>query len=80
MRNDGGPAFPVTADVLCDHTSGTSVRLKGMSLRDAFAIAAVQGIVSTVDFNNLEDGEFCAPTCAATAYRLADAMLVERAK
>lgn len=80
MRNDGGPAFPVTADVLCDHTSGTSVRLKGMSLRDYFAAAAMQGLIAA-GFASVPEGETGDDTndyVAGRAYYIAEAMLVAR--
>jgi len=62
--NDGGPAFPRTgAD---GHTSPQS----GMSLRDYFAAAALQGM----DLNF----ELTAKTYATDAYAIADAMLKAR--
>jgi hypothetical protein len=59
--NDGGPAF--------GFASGDMVSL-GMTLRDYFAAAALQGM-------NL-DGEFSYETYAADAYLMADAMLKAR--
>jgi hypothetical protein len=71
--DDGGPAFPVTPPV--DETGRTAVGYPypdtGMSLRDWFAGQALVslpvrgGIVTPIDV-------------AADAYRIADAMLVER--
>ena len=62
--NDGGPAFPRTgAD---GHTSPQS----GMTLRDYFAAAALQGM--NLDFN------FSCTTYAMDAYLIADAMIRAR--
>lgn len=75
MKQDGGPAFPVTADVLCDHTSGTSVRLTGMTLRDYFAGQALTGLLA------VPNGPQSGPDMyARDAYTVADAMLAERAQ
>ncbi len=66
---DGGPAFPVewvTAD-------GSSCIYRGMSLRDWFAGQALSALV------RYDDGCFI-PSYATDAYRIADAMLAERAK
>lgn len=40
MKQDGGPAFPVTADVLCEYDFGKTTRLSGMTLRAYFAAHA----------------------------------------
>ena len=66
--NDGGPAFPRTgAD---GHTSPQS----GMTMRDYFAAAALQGLLSSIEPNQLWCGEDVAVTC----YRTADTMLKAR--
>lgn len=63
--NDGGPAFPRTgAD---GHTSPQS----GMSLRDYFAAAALQGLLASNENGNSQ-------LFSETSYRLADAMLKAR--
>ena len=63
--NDGGAAFPIVSDDLC---------ATGMSLRDYFAAAALQGLMaSTSEGYSYRDR-------ATDAYILADAMLAERAK
>lgn len=64
-KPDGGPAFPI-GDM---HGEG------GMSLRDYFAAAALQGVMSNPEcrVNN-------APLIAADVYLMADAMLAERQK
>jgi hypothetical protein len=66
--NDGGPAFP--AVTMHDALRG----MPGMTLRDCFAAAALQGMLS--DPNNCTT----LPETAMYAYRSADAMLIERAK
>jgi hypothetical protein len=60
--NDGGPAFPTPAGV--QHNDG-------MTLRDYFAAAALQGLLASIQPNQLWSGDDVAVTC----YRTADAML-----
>lgn len=75
MNHDGGPAFPVTADVLTDWTGPTQRRLTGMSLRDWFAGQALAGLLA------VPNGPQSGPDMyARDAYTVADAMLAERAK
>ena len=80
---DGGPAFP-TSPMLDD--SVPPVILKsgaGMSLRDYFAAAALQAIISKfppIASAQIADAEFDAKLTAKGAYIYADAMLAERAK
>lgn len=59
---DGGPAFPVDP---------CSCPILGMSLRDYFAAATLQGICAH---------EFDAKVMVQRAYALSDAMLEERQK
>ena len=66
--NDGGPAFPV--DISC--YNGDRSRLYGMSLRDYFAAAALQGMLAD---------HTCLGTYAQVAegaYGYADAMIAQR--
>lgn len=68
MRDDDGPAFPVVSyQGACNS--------QGMTLRDYFAAAAL-------DLTQFAcDGDECnADKHANTAYKIADAMLAERAK
>lgn len=82
MSNDhGGPAFPASITL----TQGNRLvaapeALRGMTLRDYFAAKAMQGFVAhpESDYAPLIDEEV--PMLAREAYRLADAMLTERAK
>jgi len=72
---DGGPAFPV----LCDYVNGKPRGMQtansggwheGLSLRDYFAAAALQGL-NAGDFANYSDMAF-------DAFKIADAMLEAR--
>jgi hypothetical protein len=63
-HNDGGPAFPPVHDP-ATHPSG-------MTLRDYFAAAAMQGLLAR--------GSLYAPGIAQDAYELAGKMIEERTK
>ena len=65
--NDGGQAYPVTV--------GHAVIGKGMTLRDYFAAAALQGMLASSS-----PGQFSEADYAGAAYAQADAMLSERTK
>jgi len=77
---DGGPAFPVTADVLTDWTGPTQQRMTGMSLRDWFAGQALAGIAGHMTGPTQREGETAPQAHARWSYQVADAMLAERAK
>lgn len=94
LRN-GGPAYPgVTVndtDANLTDPFGTllppngQATYSGMTLRDAFALAALQGALPMLDAFSKElqrkgSGADLDSFMAALSYRLADAMLVERAK
>jgi hypothetical protein len=64
MKKDGGSAFPIFLD------GGIE---RGMSLRDYFAAAAMQGLMARF-------GAYGAGTIAHVAYIVADAMIAERDK
>ncbi len=64
--NDGGPAFPFCTDFSRVH--------EGMTLRDYFAAAALQGMIAC---EQVQHGTF--QDYARIAYQQADAMLAERA-
>jgi hypothetical protein len=72
--NDGGPAFPVPPAVCSGPNNNWSYASDGLSLRDYFASAALQGIIA----DPRASGPFEA--LANDAYQCADAMLAERAK
>lgn len=63
--NDGGPAF--ARDSHMDKEIGLYVQQQGMSLRDYFAAAALQGLLAYY-------GNFC-DRDAKAAYAAADAMI-----
>ncbi len=76
-KKTGGPAFPV-ADLHGDYINGMTYRLEtrgGMSLRDYFAAAALQGIISCYRDHG---GATTVPTRSAKAYEYADAMMAAR--
>ena len=68
MSADGGPAFPGP-----NHVS--EMLYDGMSLRDYFAAAALQGWLAKSITTNTDVKD-----CAKFAYQYADAMLEERNK
>lgn len=68
--NDGGPAFPVPVDNDCDCHGRFTSGYGGMTLRDYFAAAALQGLMaSQVDV---------AVPYPLYSYAIADAMLKAR--
>ena len=69
--DNGGPAFPVPP---IQHSNGFYSTGEGMSIRDYFAAAALQGLLSSIEPNQLWCGEDVAVTC----YRTADTMLKAR--
>lgn len=80
---DGGPAFPTPTKTLgggvgCPEIETVVIGLPGMSLRDWFAGQAIQGMAHVVRKNPGDD--HMADSIALSAYEMADAMLVERAK
>jgi hypothetical protein len=74
-NNDGGAAFPgkyeyVYDDLLLDHHSS------GMSLREYFAAAALQGLLAHII--GVQNANGSALKYAERAYEYADAMLAAR--
>ena len=67
--NDGGQAFPRAVQFDDAFING-----HGMTLRDYFAAAALQGLLASIQPNQLWSGDDVAVTC----YRTADAMLKAR--
>jgi hypothetical protein len=77
MNKDiSGPAFPL-ADSGADYDETTREHCNGMTLRDYFAAKAVQGWVSDLSFRDTPEH---IGRAVAVSYRVADAMLAERAK
>lgn len=75
QRNDGGPAFPMPIagcndGGIYDTMQVTGGELGGMTLRDYFAAAALQGM--------LVNGLYSFGGAAKDAYAFADAMLEAR--
>ena len=67
--NDGGPAFP----------TAFQMHSKGMTLRDYFAAAALQGNLASQSIDvGYYDGEDAWNKAAKDAYKAADAMLKAR--
>ena len=73
-KDDSGPAFPVLAES-CQRMN-ESEWYPGMSLRDYFAAAALQGMLA----NPKMDKEFATTKLHAAAFGHADALLWERNK
>jgi hypothetical protein len=73
--DDGGPAFPATcsSEGIPLVVSYPSETVSGMTLRDYFAAAAMQGYCLNSDFVSMSD-----KTLAKGAYELADSMLAAR--
>ena len=69
--NDGGQAFPHKRQIRCNGEVIDYVMESGMTLRDYFAAAALQGILS-------EGGGPTWDVDAKCAYAAADAMLAAR--
>jgi hypothetical protein len=68
--SDGGPAFPVKGMPI---DPDTYLNRPGMTLRDYFAAAAMQGIIS--DPNNWSNSKKDMESVSHAAYEFADAML-----
>ena len=78
MKDDDGPAFPVSRNRSFDEETGdlalsTSYVSSGLSVRDWFAGMALQGLLSN-------DSRMPWATAASEAYEYADAMIEERKK
>lgn len=72
--DNGGSAFPIDSYMLNPNATEKEIKeAQGMSLRDYFAAAALQGMLAGRNINAL-DCTFYAESC----YEYADAMLVER--
>ena len=78
MINDGGSAFPHTTQ--WDGIT-PAINHHGISIRDYFAAAALQGILSGADRSTvkyLENMRYPAGEMSSAAYNIADAMLKAR--
>lgn len=72
--NDGGPAFPHKRQIRCNGEVIDSEMEPGMTLRDYFAAAALQGFMAA----HTSGGCLVDDLYAKYAYELADAMLKQR--
>jgi len=68
--NDGGPAFPCEEQIRCNGEVCDIRKFTGMTLRDYFAAAALQGLMASRNFLDEYDGPY--------VYQIADAMLKAR--
>jgi hypothetical protein len=67
--NDGGPAFPCEEQIRCNGEVCDIRKFTGMTLRDYFAAAALQGNIAHPEVTGNRDD------IARDAYKYADAML-----
>ena len=70
--NDGGPAFPCDEQIRCNGEVCDIRKFTGMTLRDYFAAAALQGCLASFESTGTRDA------LASNAYAYADAMLKVR--
>ena len=77
--NDGGSAFPYKRQIRCNGEVIDYVMESGMTLRDYFAAAALQGLLGNSEFHVAADVESEIPNAIAKyAYEAADAMIRAR--
>lgn len=74
--NDGGPAFPHKRQIRCNGEVIDSEMEPGMTLRDYFAAAALQGFCANQRWNPIESIHFA--NLAEDAFIAADAMIRAR--
>lgn len=85
-NTDGGPAFPHAQRLWDNDAQSWAVHsVGGMTLRDYFAAAALQGMLANpgmgrATYNALPEGEKVCDEFARVAYSTADAMLTARGK
>lgn len=75
-KDDGGPAFPKWLD--SRRPISAESQDAGMSMRDYFATAALQGLLSGAAFS--APNQIDSFSAATQAYEISDAMIKERAK
>lgn len=86
-KNDGGPAFPVQTQSVQERGVLTHETVGGLSMRDYFAIKALQGLLACNNDDDYEEetqkrndyAAYC-DNFAESAYDMADAMLRARQK
>ena len=80
--NDGGPAFPISPTSVTMEPNPNGVGMlathhgmkSGVTIRDYFAAAALQGLMASIQPNQIWSCEDVAVTC----HRMADAMIKAR--
>jgi len=72
-KDDGGPAFPCAGIITPD-----GIAFEGMTLRDYFAAAALQGFLAGRNINALDCSFYTCEKAAISCYGYADAMLAAR--
>ena len=83
MRKDGGPAFPFATHTQDQRGVPMAHIRDGMTLRDYFAAAALQGIIAygpDAKMMDMAEGARGGAHEARAAYAWADAMLAERSR
>ena len=73
MKNDGGAAFPISYEHNLGNSTTKSMEWQGMSLRDYFAAAALQGILANTSGRAME-------WRIKQSWIIADSMIKEREK
>jgi hypothetical protein len=77
--NDGGPAFPCEEQIRCNGEVCDIRKFTGMTMRDYFAAAALQGNLASQSIDvGYYDGEDAWNKAAKDAFKAADAMLKAR--
>jgi hypothetical protein len=77
--NDGGSAFPYKRQIRCNGEVIDYVMESGLSIRDYFAAAALQGLLGNSEFHVETDVESEIPNAIAKySYEAADAMIKAR--
>lgn len=83
MMPNGGPAFPnppkLVPEIVPDEFTNSLIQQPGMTLRDYFAAAALQGLIACQDSDDRAQ-QWLENFAVSSAYALADAMLKERDK
>jgi len=69
--NDGGPAFPSEEQIRCNGEVCDTRKFTGMTLRDYFAAAALQALISSRSCTSFDEAAF-------SAYEAANEMIAFR--
>lgn len=74
--NDGGPVYPAHVSAMTPHGLVSYDTAPGISLRDAAALAALQGFCSQTDASGM--WSWLPDVAVAEAWRVADAFIAAR--